>query len=126
MGWNSNITSLKEYYTQCSRDETKWFTVYELVAFQRDAIDYCIWIKPLDIIRWRAYNSLYFSNGVIGIYDPSNVEYDSMLRIEFEDSLDALTIDRGLCFSFLNQFEFGIENEEVIKGIKYIAKTIKH
>ena len=49
-----------------------------------------------------------------------------MLRIEFEDSLDALTIDRGLCFSFLNQFELGIENEEIITGIKYIAKTIKH
>ena len=126
MDWDSNNSSVIQWYTQCSRDETKWFTVYELAAFQRDAIDCCIWIKPLDIIRWQAYNSLYFSNGVIGIYDPSNVEYDSMLRIEFEDSLDALTIDRGLCFSFLNQFEFGIENEEVIKGIKYIAKTIKH
>ena len=49
-----------------------------------------------------------------------------MLRIEFEDSLDALTIDRGLCFSFLNQFELGIENNEVIDGIKKIAKKIKH
>ena len=49
-----------------------------------------------------------------------------MLRIEFENPLAALTIERGLCFSFLNQFELGIENEEVIKGIKYIAKTIKH
>ena len=49
-----------------------------------------------------------------------------MLRIEFENPLDALTIEQGLCFSFLNQFELGIENEEVIKGIKYIAKTIKH
>ena len=126
MIWTSNNPSVIQWYTQCSRDETKWFTVYELAAFQRDAIDYCIWIKPLDIIRWRAYNSLYFSNGVIGIYDPSNVEYDSMLRIEFENPLDALTIERGLCFSFLNQFELGIENEEVIKGIKYIAKTIKH
>ena len=126
MGWNSNNLSVIQWYTQCSRDETKWFTVYELAAFQRDAIDCCIWIKPLDIIRWQAYNSLYFSNGVIGIYDPSNVEYDSMLRIEFENPLDALTIERGLCFSFLNQFELGIENEEVIKGIKYIAKTIKH
>ena len=126
MGWNSNNPSGIQWYTQCSRDETKWFTVYELAAFQRDAIDCCIWIKPLDVIRWQAYNSLYFSNGVIGIYDPSNVEYDSMLRIEFENPLDALTIERGLCFSFLNQFEFGIENEEVIKGIKYIAKTIKH
>ena len=126
MGWNSNNPSVIQWYTQCSRDETKWFTVYELAAFQRDAIDCCIWIKPLDIIRWQAYNSLYFSNGVIGIYDPSNVEYDSMLRIEFENPLDALTIEHGLCFSFLNQFELGIENEEVIKGIKYIAKTIKH
>ena len=126
MGWNSNNPSVIQWYTQCSRDETKWFTVYELASFQRDAIDCCIWIKPLDIIRWQAYNSLYFSNGVIGIYDPSNVEYDSMLRIEFENPLDALTIERGLCFSFLNQFELGIENEEVIKGIKYIAKTIKH
>ena len=126
MGCNSNNPSVIQWYTQCSRDETKWFTVYELAAFQRDAIDCCIWIKPLDIIRWQAYNSLYFSNGVIGIYDPSNVEYDSMLRIEFENPLDALTIERGLCFSFLNQFELGIENEEVIKGIKYIAKTIKH
>ena len=126
MGWNSNNPSIIQWYTQCSRDETKWFTVYELAAFQRDAIDCCIWIKPLDVIRWQAYNSLYFSNGVIGIYDPSNVEYDSMLRIEFENPLDALIIERGLCFSFLNQFEFGIENEEVIKGIKYIAKTIKH
>ena len=123
MDWN-NITSLKEYYIQCSRDETKWFVVYELVAFQRDAIDCCIWIKPSDIIRWWAYNSLYFSNGVIGIYDPSNVEYNSILRIEFEDPLDALTIECGLCFSFLNQFELGIENEEVITGIKHIAKII--
>ena len=122
MGWNSNNPSIIQWYTQCSRDETKWFTVYELAAFQRDAIDCCIWIKPLDIIRWQAYNSLYFSNGVIGIYDPSNVEYDSMLRIEFENPLDALTIERGLCFSFLNQFEFGIENEEVIAGVKKIAK----
>ena len=47
-----------------------------------------------------------------------------MLRIEFENPLDALTIEHGLCFSFLNQFELGIENEEVIKGIKHIAKLI--
>lgn len=124
MGWNSNNPSVIQWYTQCSRDETKWFTVYELAAFQRDAIDCCIWIKPLDIIRWQAYNSLYFSNGVIGIYDPSNVEYGSMLRIEFENPLDALTIECGLCFSFLNQFELGIENEEIITGIKHIAKII--
>ena len=67
---------------------------------------------------------MYFSNGVIGIYDPSNVEYDSMLRIEFENPLDALTIERGLCFSFLNQFELGIENKEIIAGIKHIAEII--
>ena len=47
-----------------------------------------------------------------------------MLRIEFEDPLDALTIECGLCFSFLNQFELGIENEEVITGIKHIVKII--
>ena len=126
MVWNNNITNLKEYYTQCPRNETKWFTVYELVVFQRDAIDSCIWIKLQDTIEWCQYNSLYFSNGVIGIYDPSNVYYDSLIRIEFEDSLDALTIESGLCFSFLNQFELGIENKEIIAGIKYIAETIKH
>ena len=49
-----------------------------------------------------------------------------MLRIEFENPLDALTIECGLCFSFLNQFELGIENNEVIDGIKKIAKIIKH
>ena len=125
MDW-SNTTNLKEYYVQCPRDETNWFVVYELVAFQRDVKNCCIWIKPQDIIRWRAYNSLYFSNGVIGIYDSSNAQYGDMLRIEFEDSLDILTIERGLCFSFLNQFELGIENEEVITGIKYITKIIKH
>ena len=125
MIWTSNNPSVIQWYTQCSRDETKWFTVYELAAFQRDAIDCCIWIKPLDIIRWRAYNSLYFSNGVIGVYNPSDILPGSMLRIEFEDPLDALTIERGLCFSFLNQFDFGIENEEIIAGIKKIAK-IKH
>ena len=48
-----------------------------------------------------------------------------MLRIEFENPLDALTIECGLCFSFLNQFELGMENEEVIAGIEKIAK-IKH
>ena len=125
MIWTSNNPSVIQWYTQCSRDETKWFTVYELAAFQRDAIDCCIWIKPLDIIRWQAYNSLYFSNGVIGVYNPSDILPGSMLRIEFEDPLDALTIECGLCFSFLNQFDFGIENEEIIAGIKKIAK-IKH
>ena len=48
-----------------------------------------------------------------------------MLRVEFEDPLDALTIECGLCFSFLNQFELGIENEEVIDRNEKIAK-IKH
>lgn len=126
MDCHNNITNLKQWYIQCPRDKTKLLTVYELVAFQRDAMNCCIWIKPSDIIRWWAYNSLYFSNGVIGIYDPSNAWYGSMLRVEFEDPLDALTIECGLCFSFLNQFELGIENNEVIDVIKHVAKTIKH
>ena len=125
MIWTSNDPSFGKWYVQCQRNETKSFVVYELKEFQRVAMDSCIWIRTPDEIEWTRYNSLYFSNGVIGIYDPSNVEYNSMLRIEFEDSLDALTIDRGLCFSFLNQFDFGIENEEVIAGIEKIAK-IKH
>ena len=125
MIWTSNDPSFGKWYVQCQRNETKSFVVYELKEFQRVAMDSCIWIRTPNEIEWARYNSLYFSNGVIGIYDPSNVEYDSMLRIEFEDSLDALTIDRGLCFSFLNQFDFGIENEEVIAGIEKIAK-IKH
>lgn len=120
MDWNN----LKQWYIQCPRDKTKWFTVYELVNFQRYAMDCCIWIRIPSEKEWTQYNSLYFSNGVIGVYDPSNVEYDSMLRIEFENPLDVLTIKCGLCFSFLNQFELGIENEEVITGIKYIAKII--
>ena len=119
-------TSLEEWYIQHPRDVTKWFTVYELKEFQKDAMDYCIWVRPTDAIEWCQHNSLYFSNGIIGVYDPSNVYYDSLIRIEFENSFDALTIKPGLCFSFLNQFELGIENEEVIKGIKYIAKTTKH
>ena len=126
MDWNNNIANLESYYIQCSRDETKTFIVYKLITFQKDIMDCCIWIKISDAIEWCQYNSLYFSNGVIGVYDPSNVYYDSLIRIEFEDPLDALTIKPGLCFSFLNQFELGIENEEVIKGIKYIAKTTKH
>ena len=87
-------------------------------------MDSCIWIRISNDREWIQYNSLYFSNGVIGIYDPSNVQCGGMLRIEFEDPLDALTIECGLCFSFLNQFELGIENEEVITGIKHIAKII--
>ena len=125
MIWTSNDPSFGKWYVQCQRNETKSFVVYELKEFQRVAMDSCIWIRTPNEIEWTRYNSLYFSNGVIGIYDPSNVEYDSMLRIEFENSLDALTIERGLCFSFLNQFELGIENEEVIAGIEKIAK-IKH
>lgn len=119
-------TYLEEWYIQHPRDVTKWFTVYELKTFQKDALDYCIWIRPTDVIEWCQHNSLYFSNRVIGVYDPSNVYYDSLIRIEFGNSFDALTIKPGICFSFLNQFELGIENEEVIKGIKYIAKTTKH
>ena len=125
MIWNNNITNLEERYIQCPRDDIKWFTVYKLKVFQRDAINSCIWIRPTDAIEWCQHNSLYFSNGVIGIYDPSSVYYDSLIRIEFENPFDALTIKSGLYFSFLNQFELGIENEEVIAGIKYIAK-IEH
>lgn len=125
MDCHNNITNLEQWYIQCPRDKTKLLTVYKLVAFQRDTIDCCIWIKPLDIIRWWAYNSLYFSNGVIGVYNPSDILPGGMLRIEFEDPLDALTMECGLCFSFLNQFDLGIENEEVIARIKKIAK-IKH
>lgn len=111
---------------QCPRNEIDWITVYELEWFQRDVIDRYIWIRPTDAIEWYQHNSLYFSNGVIGVYDPSNVYYDSLIRIEFENPGDASTIKSGLCFSFLNQFELGIENNEVIDGIKYIAEIIKH
>ena len=118
-------TSLKEWYMQCPRNEIDWITVYELEWFQRDVIDRYIWIRPTDAIEWYQHNSLYFSNGVIGVYNPSDILPGGMLRIEFEDPLDALTMECGLCFSFLNQFDFGIENEEVIAGIEKIAK-IKH
>lgn len=111
---------------QCPRNEIDWITVYELEWFQRDVIDRYIWIRPTDAIEWYQHNSLYFSNGVIGVYDPSNVYYDSLIRIEFENPGDASTIEIGLCFSFLNQFELGIENNEVINIIKHVAKTIKH
>ena len=124
MGYHN--TNLEEWYIQHPRDVTKWFTVYELWTFQKDVMDCCIWIGPVDAIEWCQHNSLYFSNGVIGVYDPSNVYCDILIRIEFENLFDASTIEPGLCFSFLNQFELGIENEEVIDGIKYIAKTIKH
>lgn len=125
MIWTSNDPSFGKWYVQCQRNETKSFVVYELKKFQRIAMDSCIWIRTPNEIEWTRYNSLYFSNGVIGVYDPSNVYYDSLIRIEFENPGDASTIEIGLCFSFLNQFELGIENEEVIAGIEKIAK-IKH
>ena len=125
MIWTSNDPSFGKWYVQCQRNETKSFVVYELKEFQRIAMDSCIWIRISNDREWIQYNSLYFSNGVIGVYDPSNAQYGDMLRIEFEDPLDALTIECGLCFSFLNQFELGIENEEIISGIEKIAK-IKH
>ena len=126
MIWTNNDPMFGQWYIQCQRDETRSFIVYELKSFQRDAKDSCIWIRVSSDREWTQYNSLYFSNGVIGIYDPSNAQYGSTLRVEFENPLDALTIERGLCFSFLNQFELGIENNEVIDGIKKIAKIIKH
>ena len=88
-------------------------------------MDSCIWIRTPNEIEWTWYNSLYFSNGVIGVYNPSDIQFCNLLRIEFKDPLDTLEIKQGLCFSFLNQFDFGIENEEVIAGIEKIAK-IKH
>ena len=51
MGWNSNNPSIIQWYTQCSRDETKWFTVYKWRAFQKDLMDCCIWIRPTDAIE---------------------------------------------------------------------------
>ena len=125
MIWTRNDPSFGQWYVQCQRNENRSFIVYELNEFQRDAMDSCIWIRISNDREWIQYNSLYFSNGVIGVYDPSNAQYGGMLRIEFEDPLDALTIECGLCFSFLNQFELGIENEEIITGIEKIAK-IKH
>ena len=125
MIWNSDDLDFGRWYVQCQKDKTKSFIVYELRKFQRDAMDNCIWIKTPCGLEWTRYNSLYFSNGVIGVYNPSDIQYCNLLRIEFEDSLDILTIEYGLCFSFLNQFDFGIENEEVIAGVKKIAK-IKH
>ena len=118
----SNFNDTDVWYVQCSRNENKSFPVYKLSNFQRVAMDSCIWIRTPNEIEWTRYNSLYFSNGVIGVYDPSDIQYCNLLRIEFENPLDVLTIEYGLCFSFLNQFDFGIENEEVIAGIKKIAK----
>ena len=125
MIWNSDDLDFGRWYVQCQKDKTKSFIVYELRKFQIDTMDNCIWIKPPYGLEWTLYNSLYFSNGVIGVYDPSDIQYCNLLRIEFENPLDVLTIEYGLCFSFLNQFELGIENEEVIAGIEKIAK-IKH
>ena len=125
MVWTSNDPSFEKWYVQCQRNETKSFVVYELKGFQRTVMDSCIWIRTPNEIEWTRYNSLYFSNGVIGIYNPSDILPDGILRIEFENPLDALTMECGLCFSFLNQFDLGIENEEVITGIKKVAK-IKH
>ena len=125
MIWTSNDPSFGQWYVQCQRNENRSFIVYELNEFQRVAMDSCIWIRTPNDREWAQYNSLYFSNGVIGVYNPSDILPGDMLRIEFEDPLDALTIECGLCFSFLNQFELGIENEEVITGIEKIAK-IKH
>ena len=120
MDWNN----LKQWYIQCSRNENKSFPVYKLTNFQRDIKNCCIWINRSYDKEWYWYNSLYFSNGVIEVYNPSDIQPGGILCIEFEDPLDVLTIECGLCFSFLNQFELGIENEEVITGIKHIAKII--
>ena len=125
MIWINNDPSFGQWYVQCQRNEDQWFIVYELRKFQRVAMDSCIWIRTPNEKEWAQYNSLYFSNGVIGVYNPSDILPGGILRIEFEDPLDALTIECGLYFSFLNQFELGIENEEVIAGIEKIAK-IKH
>lgn len=120
MIWTFN--DLDIWYIQCSKNENKSFLVYKLTNFQRDTKNCCIWINRSHDKERHQYNSLYFSNGIIGVYDPSNIFYDSLLRIEFENSLDTLEIKQGLYFSFLNQFDLGIENEEVIAGIKKIAK----
>lgn len=113
------------WYIQCSRNENKSFPVYKLTNFQRDTKNCCIWINKSYDKEWHQYNSLYFSNGIVGVYKPSDIFYNNLLCIEFENFLDTLEIKQGLCFLFLNQFDLGIENEEVIAGIKKIAK-IKH
>lgn len=117
--------NLEEYCIQCPRDTTKWFPVYKLTNFQRDTKNCCIWINKSYDKEWHQYNSLYFSNGIIGVYKPSDIFYNNLLCIEFENFLDTLKIKQGLYFSFLNQFDLGIENEEVIAEIEKIAK-IKH
>ena len=42
MDLNNNIANLEPYYIQYSRDETKGFTVYKLIKFQRDIMNCCI------------------------------------------------------------------------------------
>ena len=121
MIWTFN--DLDIWYIQCSRNENKSFPVYKLSNFQRDTNNCCIWISISYNKEWYQYNSLYFSNEIIGVYNPSNIFYNSLLYVEFENSLDTLEIKQGLYFSFLNQFDLGIENEEVIAEIKRMAKT---
>lgn len=123
MIWNNDDLYFVQWYVQCQRNKDKRFVVYKLTNFQRDAINNCIWIKVPYETEWTLYNSLYFSNDIIGVYNPLDISFEDLLRIEFENSLDTLEIKQGLCFSFLNQFELGIENEEVIAGIKRMAKT---
>ena len=119
MIWTFNDLDIQ--YIQCPRNK-KSFPVYKLTNFQRDTKNCCIWINRSYDKEWYQYNSLYFSNGIIGIYTPSNIFYDSLLCVEFENPLDTLEIKQGLYFSFLNQFDLGIENEEVIAGIKCMIK----
>ena len=122
MVWNS-YSGIGLRHIQYSRNKNKSFIVYKLTTFQRDAINNCIWIKVLYETEWTLYNSLYFSNDIIGVYNTLYVSPGNFLSIEFENSLNTLEIKQGLYFSFLNQFDLGIENEEVIAGIKYIVKT---
>ena len=122
MVWN-NYSGIGLLHIQYSRNKNKSFIVYKLTTFQRDAINNCIWIKVLYETEWTLYNSLYFSNDIIGVYNTLYVSPGNFLSIEFENSLNTLEIKQGLYFSFLNQFDLGIENEEVIAGIKYIVKT---
>ena len=110
MVWN-NTMDPGVWYIQYPRNENKSFVVYELTTFQRDTMDNCIWIKTPCGLEWTRYNSLYFSNGVIGVYDPSDIQYCNLLRIEFEDSLDVLTIS-----STVNFFSHWIISANFISG----------
>lgn len=123
MIWNNDDLYFVQWYVQCQRNKDKRFVVYKLTNFQRDEINNCIWIKVPYETEWTLYNSLYFSNDIVGVYNPLDISFEDLLRIEFENSLDTLEIKQGLCFSFLNQFDLGIENEEIIAGIKRMAKT---